>query len=82
MLVGGMLENYLECYFGRGVTKQFAEQMIAFNKEVGIEDDALTTSVQTGLLSGLPEKGRFLTRAEHLAVDFLRLVVNGLAGRG
>jgi len=74
-------KGFSEHYFGRGVTRQFAEQMIAFNEEVGKEDDALTTSVQIGLLSGLPAKGRFMTGAEHLAVDFLRLVVNGLAGR-
>jgi phenylpropionate dioxygenase-like ring-hydroxylating dioxygenase large terminal subunit len=73
-------KGFSEHYFGRGVTRPIAERLIAFNKEVGDEDDALTTSVQTGLLSGLPKTGRFLTGAEHLAVDFLRLVVNGLAG--
>ena len=72
-------KGFSEHYFGRGVSKQLAERMIAFNKEVGDEDDLLTTSVQIGMLSGLPETGRFLTGAEHLAVDFLRLVVNGLA---
>jgi phenylpropionate dioxygenase-like ring-hydroxylating dioxygenase large terminal subunit len=74
-------KGFSEHYFGRGVTRPIAEQAIAFNKEVGDEDDALTVSVQTGLLCGLPETCRFLTGAEHLAVDFLRLVVNGLAGR-
>jgi ferredoxin-NADP reductase/phenylpropionate dioxygenase-like ring-hydroxylating dioxygenase large terminal subunit len=74
-------KGFSEHYFGKGVTKQFAEQMIAFNAEVGLEDDDLTLSVQTGLRSGYPKTGRFLTRAEHLAVDFLRLVVNGLAER-
>lgn len=70
-----------EHYFGRGFDPAWAEQMIAFNAEVGAEDDELTRSVQIGLLSGLPQSGRFLTGAEHLAIDFLRLVVNGLAAR-
>jgi ferredoxin-NADP reductase/phenylpropionate dioxygenase-like ring-hydroxylating dioxygenase large terminal subunit len=70
-----------EHYFGKGVTRQFAEQMIAFNAEVGVEDDDLTLSVQNGLRSGFPKTGRFLTGAEHLAVDFLHLVVDGLSGR-
>lgn len=74
-------KGFSEQYFGRGITRRVADRIITFNKQVGEEDDALTTSVQTGLLSGLPKTGRFLTVAEHLAVDFLRLVVNGLAGQ-
>jgi hypothetical protein len=54
--------------------------MIAFNLEVAGEDEELTHSVHLGLISGLPETGRFLTRAEHLAVDFLRLVAGAMTG--
>jgi ferredoxin-NADP reductase len=74
-------KGFSEHYFGPGVTKKTAEDMIAFNKEVGAEDDALTNSVQVGLIAGLPAKGRYFTRAEHLAVDFLRLVASAVAGR-
>jgi ferredoxin-NADP reductase/phenylpropionate dioxygenase-like ring-hydroxylating dioxygenase large terminal subunit len=74
-------KGFSEHYFGPGVTRQQAEEMIAFNAEVGAEDDELTNSVQLGLISGLPEKGRFLTRAEHLAVDFLKLVAGAMTGQ-
>ncbi len=74
-------KGFSEHYFGPGVTRQQAEEMIAFNAEVGAEDDELTNSVQLGLISGLPEKGRFLTRAEHLAVDFLKMVAGAMTGR-
>lgn len=74
-------KGFSEHYFGPGVTRQQAEAMIAFNAEVGGEDDELTNSVQLGLISGFPEKGRFLTRAEHLAVDFLKLCVGAMTGK-
>ena len=73
-------KGFSEHYFGPGVTRQQAEEMIAFNAEVGGEDDELTNSVQLGLISGLPKTGRFLTRAEHLAVDFLKLCVGAMTG--
>lgn len=74
-------KGFSEHYFGPGVTKAQAEEMIAFNAEVGAEDDELTNSVQLGLISGLPKTGRFLTRAEHLACDFLKLVAGAMTGK-
>jgi len=74
-------KGFSEHYFGPGVTRQQAEAMIAFNAEVGGEDDELTNSVQLGLISGFPPTGRFLTRAEHLAVDFLKLCVGAMTGK-
>lgn len=67
-----------EQYFAPGVSEEFATELIAFNKEVGEEDDVLTNSVQHGLLGGIPEWGRFLTNSEHLIVHFQKLVVNAL----
>ena len=43
---------------GRASTKEFAQALIAFNKQVALEDDDLTDSVQRGLVGGLPERGR------------------------
>jgi phenylpropionate dioxygenase-like ring-hydroxylating dioxygenase large terminal subunit len=71
-------KGFTEQYFGPGVTEQFAQDLIAFNKQVGHEDDALTNSVQKGLLGGIPMQGRFLTSAEHLCIHFQRLVVDAL----
>lgn len=44
--------GFSEQFFGSGVTEGFAQDLIAFNKEVGAEDDLLTDSVQRGLLGG------------------------------
>jgi ferredoxin-NADP reductase/phenylpropionate dioxygenase-like ring-hydroxylating dioxygenase large terminal subunit len=70
--------GFSEQYFGPGVSEEFAKELIAFNKQVGEEDDTLTNSVQRGLIGGLPDRGRFLTNSEHLVVHFQKLVVNAL----
>jgi ferredoxin-NADP reductase len=73
-------KGFSEQYFAPGVSEEFAKDLIAFNKEVGAEDDALTDSVQRGLLGGLPERGRFLTNSEHLVIHFQKLIVNAVTG--
>ncbi len=72
-------KGFSEQYFGPNVSEDFAQELIAFNKQVGYEDDVLTNSVQRGLLGGLPERGRFLINSEHLCIHFQKLVVNALA---
>lgn len=52
--------------------------MIAFNHQVGAEDDRLTSSVQGELRAGLPERGRLLTKSEQLVVHFQKLVLSAL----
>lgn len=73
-------KGFSEQYFGPGVSEQFAQDLIAFNKQVGYEDDVLTNSVQLGLLGGIPDKGRYLTNSEHLCIHFLKLVVQAMSG--
>lgn len=73
-------KGFSEQYFGPGVSDNFARELIAFNDQVGEEDDALTDSVQRGLRAGLPDQGRFLTRAEHLVGHFQKLVASAVAG--
>ena len=70
--------GFTEQYFGPDVPDDWAEQLMAFNKEVGDEDDALTNAVQVGMKSGLPPRGRFLTNAEQLPIHFERLVLAAL----
>lgn len=72
-------KGFSEQYFGPGVSEQFAHDLIAFNKQVGYEDDVLTNSVQNGLLGGIPDRGRFLINSEHLCIHFQRLVVQALS---
>jgi ferredoxin-NADP reductase/phenylpropionate dioxygenase-like ring-hydroxylating dioxygenase large terminal subunit len=73
-------KGFSEQYFGPGVSEEFAQELIAFNVQVGHEDDVLTDSVQRGLRGAIPDRGRFLTRAEHLVGHFQKLVASGVAG--
>jgi len=68
-------KGFSEHYFGPEVPDEWAEELIAFNEQVGVEDDALTDSVQSGLNAGLPERGRFLMQSEALVIHFQKLVV-------
>jgi phenylpropionate dioxygenase-like ring-hydroxylating dioxygenase large terminal subunit len=72
-------KGFSQTFFAPGVSEKFAQELMAFNAEVGAEDDALTDSVQRGLLGGIPAVGRFMTNAEHLALAFQKLVVTSLA---
>jgi ferredoxin-NADP reductase/phenylpropionate dioxygenase-like ring-hydroxylating dioxygenase large terminal subunit len=74
-------KGFSEQYFAPGVTEEFARELIAFNAEVGAEDEALVSSVQRGLLGGIPDRGRFLTNSEHLVIQFQKLVVDAVAGQ-
>ena len=74
-------KGFSEQYFAPGVTEEFAQELIAFNKEVGAEDDVLVGSVQRGLLGGIPDRGRFLTNSEHLVVHFQKLIVDAVSGQ-
>jgi hypothetical protein len=69
-----------EQYFAPGVDPGFAAELIEFNRQVGEEDDVLTSSVQRGLNAGIPERGRFLTEAEKLVGEFQRLMAKAVAG--
>jgi hypothetical protein len=70
--------GFTEQYFAPGVSAEFARDLIAFNRQVGEEDDALTASVQRGLLGGLPERGQLLTASEHLVIHFQKRVATAL----
>jgi phenylpropionate dioxygenase-like ring-hydroxylating dioxygenase large terminal subunit len=70
--------GFSEQFFGPDVPDEWAEQMSAFNKEVGDEDDALTNAVQAGMRAGIPVRGRFLRNAEKLPLHFEKLIIDAL----
>lgn len=72
-------KGFSEQYFGKGVPEQWKKDLIEFNRQVGEEDDTLTNSVQRGLNSGLPERGRFMTDSEVLVMHFEKLIVSALS---
>jgi choline monooxygenase len=69
-----------ERYFGADVSEEHAQRLMAFSRQVGVEDRALTASVQAGLRAGLPEQGRLLRESERLVLHFQKLVLRALAG--
>jgi phenylpropionate dioxygenase-like ring-hydroxylating dioxygenase large terminal subunit len=71
--------GFSEQYFGAHVPEDFAREMMAFDDQVGAEDDALTDSVQRGLRAGVPAQGRFLVESEQLVIRFQRLVLSALS---
>lgn len=73
-------KGFSEQYFAPGVSEEFAKDLIEFNRQVGLEDDQLTDSVQRGLRAGLIDQGRFLTGAEHLVGHFQKLIVHMVHG--
>ncbi|HLH24351.1 MAG TPA: aromatic ring-hydroxylating dioxygenase subunit alpha [Chloroflexota bacterium] len=74
----GRTHGFSEHYFGADVPRDWAEDMIQFNAQVGAEDDRLTDSVERGVRCGFPDQGRFLVDSEHLCIHFQKLVLAAL----
>ncbi|MEX2048597.1 MAG: aromatic ring-hydroxylating dioxygenase subunit alpha [Gemmatimonadota bacterium] len=55
------------------------EELLAFDNEVGAEDQVLVERVQQGVRSGLLDQGRLLTESEQLVAHFQSLVLDALA---
>jgi hypothetical protein len=70
--------GFSEDYFGPDVSEDYGQQVMAFNSQVGHEDDALADSVQRGLRAGLPAQGRFLTKSAQLVLSFQKFVLAAL----
>ena len=71
--------GFSEQYFSANVPEDCGREMMAFDDQVGAEDDALTDSVQLGLQAGMPAQGRFLVESEQLIIRFQRMVLSALS---
>ena len=75
-----------DSYFAADVDPAWAEDMIAFDTQVGREDQALVEAAQIGLRNGIIDEGRLLADSERLLLAFERFVFDRcapfLAGRG
>jgi phenylpropionate dioxygenase-like ring-hydroxylating dioxygenase large terminal subunit len=67
-------------WFAPEVPKTLREEMIAFARQVGLEDNGLCESVHRGLASGMVPRGRILRESEQLIAHFQGLVFEALAG--
>jgi choline monooxygenase len=70
--------GFADSFFGPDVPEAWAQSLIEFNRQVGVEDDALTDAVQRGLRAGLPVQGRFLSKSEALVIAFQRRVLDAV----
>ena len=71
--------RFLDYFFGEDVDERWIEGLVAFDDQVGREDEDLVASVQRGLRSGMVERGRLLLNSEHLIHDFQRRVAEALS---
>jgi carnitine monooxygenase subunit len=69
-----------ERWFAPEVPKALREEMVAFARQVGLEDNGLCESVHRGLASGMVPHGRILRESEQLIAHFQGLVLEALAG--
>ena len=61
-------------YFAEGVDPAWAEDLIAFDSQVGMEDQALVEAAQVGLCNGIIDQGRLLGESEQLLLAFERYI--------
>jgi choline monooxygenase len=75
-------ERFLDYFFAADADDAWVDELLAFDDQVGREDRALVEGVQRGMAAGVVERGRLLTNAEHLIVDFQRRVAAALGDAG
>ena len=66
--------GFFDYFFGPDVSADEAEELIAFDSQVGAEDRALIESVQRGVGTSLLTEGRLLPESEKLIAHFQGLV--------
>ena len=66
--------GFFDYFFGADVTADEAEELIAFDSQVGSEDRALVESVQRGVGTSLLTEGRLLPESEKLIAHFQALL--------
>jgi choline monooxygenase len=65
-------------FFGPDVPDELITELMAWDEQVSIEDNALVASVQIGLDSGVVRQGRLMGQSEQLIADFQRRVYEAL----
>jgi phenylpropionate dioxygenase-like ring-hydroxylating dioxygenase large terminal subunit len=75
----GRTAGWFDYYFSEEVSDAEAEELIAFDDQVGAEDRRLVESVQLCIGSGLLDSGLLLPENERLLAHFQQLVREALA---
>jgi choline monooxygenase len=69
----------LDYFFGSDVDREWIDELMAFDDQIGTEDRALVERVQLGVASGALEHGVLLGRSERLIGHFQTLTRDALA---
>ena len=71
--------RFLDYFFGPEVEQAWIDDLLAFDDQVGREDQALVEGVQRGIASGALEHGFLMSRSEQLIGHFQALTAAALA---
>ena len=71
--------RFLDYWVAEDADEAWIEESLAFDAQVGAEDQVLIERVQAGMRSGLIDDGRLLPQSEQLIAHFQALVVDALA---
>jgi hypothetical protein len=71
--------RFLDYFVAPDAGREWIEEMLAFDTQVGAEDMRLVERVQRGVVSSLLDEGVLLPESERLVARFQTLVVDALA---
>ena len=74
----GRSARVLDYFFAEDADEDWVRDLLAFDDQVGREDEALVESVQRGLGSGMLDRGQLLGESEKLIVAFEGMVERAL----
>jgi hypothetical protein len=70
--------RFIDYFVADDADEAWIEESLAFDAQVGAEDQALVERVQAGIRIGMIEEGRLLPESERLIAHFQALVVDAL----
>jgi choline monooxygenase len=70
--------RFLDYFIAPDADDRWIEELLAFDTQVGVEDQALVERVQHGVRSGLLDEGRLMPESEQLVAHFQALVLDAL----
>jgi len=71
--------GFLDYFFAPDADRDWVEELLAFDRQVGAEDRVLVERVQKGVRSGILDEGRLLGESEQLVARFQELVGGALS---
>jgi len=70
--------RFLDYFFGSGVGRDWIDELMAFDAQVGLEDRGLVEGVHRGMAAGALDHGVLMGRSEQLIGHFQSLTAAAL----